>query len=289
MSELRKMLRGLKKRIKGLSGYREFTAEKDYILPKDHKQRFLNKTVVVTGGAGGIGRAISLRFATEGAIVYVAGRDVGKIRRVLEEIHSLGGNGKELELDVCSDESISAAFQKVDGAEGQIDFLVNCAGGSPRERATYFHMQEIAVIDEMLNTNLRGSMLCSRMAAYYMIGRKYGKIINIASVLGTNGQIKQTEYTAAKAGIIGYTKALAMELGKYGITVNCVSPGLVSRGKFDSDTAIDLCSKNWLHRMGTQEQIAEAAAFLASDEADFITGQNLMVDGGWSLGVKGEQ
>ena len=280
----------LTKMIKRILGWKEFEIEKEYVLPGSSTKKCQNEVAIVTGGSGGIGRAISIRLSIEGAVVYVAGRNVEKLRSIVNEIKELGGEAKCLELDVANEDSIQKSFEEVyNENNGKLDILVNCAGGSPRERAKNFFEQDIGIIDEMLVTNLRGSLLCSRMASKIMVKQKKGKIINIASVLGTNGQAKQTEYTAAKAGIIGYTKALAIELGKYGITVNCISPGLVPRGTVDADMILDLKRKNVLNKVGTQEQIAEAVTFLISKEADFITGQNLIVDGGWSLGVRGEE
>lgn len=282
------MPRKVKVIIKKCFGYKDnYSIEKEYRFQFIDK-RFEGKIVLVSGGGGAIGRGVCIRFAIEGAIVFVSGRNKEKLQTVIDEITSLGGRAFSAVMDVENPVSIETTFQNIISSYGKIDIVVNCAGGSPRQRMSFFYEQSVDVIDEILDVNLRGSLLCSHYAAQAMIKQQAGRIINIASTLGTNGQIKQTEYTAAKAGVIGYTKSLAMELGRYGITVNCVSPGLVQRGTFNSDQLKYLLNSNWMNQLGTPEQIANAVAFLASDEAAFITGQNLIVDGGWSLGVKGD-
>jgi 3-oxoacyl-[acyl-carrier protein] reductase len=180
------------------------------------------------------------------------------------------------------------SFNDIVAKEGKIDILVNCAGGSTRGMNAYLHEQSVEMIDSMLNTNLRGSILCSREAAKYMVKQRAGKIINIASVIGLRGKARFTDYAASKAGIIGYTSSLTIELGEFSINVNCISPGFIQRGMYTDEQIPYMLNSNYLKRVGTPEDIACAVAFLASSEADFITGQNLCVDGGCSLGLHGD-
>lgn len=169
-----------------------------------------------------------------------------------------------------------------------MDILVNCAGGSTRGNCADLIDQSVEMIDEMLNTNLRGSMLCTREFGKLMRQSGAGKIINIASVIGEHGKPKFSDYAASKAGIIGYTKSVAQEMGLMGITVNCVSPGFIQRDEFNEQQLPYLLKSNFMNKVGSSEDVAAAVAFLASNDADFITGQNLCVDGGRSLGLHGD-
>lgn len=280
-----------KKKIKELVGANKvvYSTDKEYIINVSEKGRLNGKVAIITGGSGAIGRAICLRLAIEGAIVYVAGRTETNVNKVVSEISSLGYVANSLILDVSDEKQIEQAFEFVAKLnQNHIDILVNCAGGGARDKATYLHEQSIEVIDSILKTNLRGSMLCSREAAKYMVKQKLGKIVNISSAVGIKGKSRYTDYAAAKAGIIGYTASLAIELGHYGINVNCVSPGYIQRGEFDDSTAEWLKKTNYLEKIGTLEDIASAVSFITSEEAGFITGQNLIVDGGRTLGLHGD-
>lgn len=269
---------------------RVYTNHKEYVVQvTENNQRFKGKVALVTGGSGEIGRAICLRLSVEGAAVYVGGRNRDSTERVATEIRALGGSAKPVTIDVTNVESIASALNDIVSETGKIDILVNCAGGSARGMNLCLHEQAVEVIDHLLDTNLRGSMLCSREAAKYMIKQRDGKIINIASVIGIRGKPRFTGYAASKAGIIGYTTSLATELGQFGVNVNCISPGFIQRGVYTERKLPYLLSSNYMHRVGTPEDIAFAAAFLASTEANFITGQNLCVDGGRSLGLRGDE
>ena len=191
-------------------------------------------------------------------------------------------------LDVTDNISIEKAYNEIVSRGHLVSILINCAGGSTRNRAKLLVDQDIDVIDEMLDTNLRGSMLCTRTFGHKMKENGFGKIINISSVIGERGKPKFFDYAAAKAGIIGYTKSVAQELGSYGINVNCVSPGFIQRGEFTQEQLPFLINSNFMNKVGTPEDIAEAVAFLASERAGFITGLNLCVDGGRSLGLHGD-
>lgn len=285
---------GLKRRIKKvfrrILGYRQYNAHSEYMIQvSDDIKKFKDKVVLITGGSGELGRAICFNLAAEGAKIYVGGRSSERIDAIVREIRQLNLCAKPIILDVTNEKSISQAFSQIIDAEGKVDILVNCAGGSTRNHNSVLFEQSTEMIDSMLNTNLRGSMLCSREAAKYMAKQRSGKIINISSVIGIRGKPKFTDYAASKAGVIGYTFSLATELGAYGVNVNCISPGFIQRGVYTDEQLPYLLNSNFLNKVGKPEDIANAVAFLASNEADFITGQNLCVDGGRSLGLYGDK
>jgi len=250
------------------------------------KKRLANNVAVVTGGSGAIGRSICSRLAAEGAIVYVCGMSENKINNVVEGIRQFEGTAYACRLNVTDESHIENTFSDIVKKHGRVDILVNCAGGSARNQIANIHEQEIPVIDSILDINLRGAILCCRQAAKQMVLQKRGNIINISSIIGEKGKARFAEYAASKAGIIAFTKSIAMELGKHGIRANCVSPGIVQRGSIDQDIIQKLRKTNYLADYGRPEDISNAVAFLVSNEASFITGQNLMVDGGRSLGLK---
>lgn len=265
-----------------------YSSAKEYNLKVGEIRRFEGKIALVTGASGWLGGAISKRLAAEGAIVYLGGRNETKLAKLQQEIMDLNGSALPLVIDVASNESIEKAVDSVVSNHQRIDILVNCAGGSTREKAKDLFEQDVELIDEMLSINLRGSMLCTRAAGKYMVQQKSGRIINISSVIGEHGKPHFSDYAAAKAGIIGYTKSCAQEFGPHGINVNVVCPGYIQRGTFNNNQLNYLLNSNFLHKVGTAEDVAGAVAFLASEDADFITGQNLCVDGGRSLGLKGD-
>lgn len=282
----------LKEGIKSILGLNKkvYTAEKQYTLCVGEIMPFKEKIAVVTGGAGAIGKATCFRLMAEGATVYVAGRTESKIDQAIAELNSAIHNRgicKKMVVDVANANSIQTEFDKVLKYEGHIDILINCAGGGARGNAKLLHEQDIAIIDDVLSSNLRGSILCARAVAGSMIDHRYGKIINLSSSIGINGFEKCVDYSAAKAGMIGLTKSLAKELGKYGVNVNCVTPGAIRRGDFTILDAEQQKDTNYLGTIGTLEDIANVIVFMASDESKFITGQNIIVDGGRTLGMKG--
>lgn len=260
-----------------------YTMEKNYEVHTDGKH--IGKVALVTGGSGAIGSAIAKRLALDGAEVYIAGRNVEKLDQMAGTI---GENVHSLQMDVSDYASVADAARLLVSVTGKIDILVNCAGGSTRDNCANLVDQSVEMIDMMIESNLRGSMLCTKVFGKFMEQSGYGRIINIASVIGEHGKPRFSDYAAAKAGIIGYTKSVAQELGPSGVTVNCVSPGFVQRGEFAENRLPYLLNSNFLNRVGCAEDIASAVCFLASDEAGFITGQNLCVDGGRSLGLHGD-
>lgn len=282
----------LKENLKSVLGFNKkvYTADKQYTLVVGEHMPFQNRVAVVTGGAGAIGKATCIKLMAEGAIVYVAGRTEKKIDNTIAEFGGIvknRGMAKKMVLDVTDENSIEKEFKKVIEEEGKIDILINCAGGGARGNAKYLYEQDISVIDEVLNSNLRGSILCARAVSQSMITNKYGKIINLSSSIGVNGFEKCVDYSAAKSGMLGFTKSLAKELGKYNINVNCVTPGSIRRGGFSILDAEQQKETNYLCTIGTLQDIANVIVFMVSDESRFITGQNIIVDGGRTLGMKG--
>ena len=242
------------------------------------------KVAIVTGGGGSIGGAVCRQFAKEGAAVAVA--DVGEeeARRVADDIKASGGEAVAAPVDLRDGKSIARMIEGVLETFGKIDILVNSAGGSARGRSAPFHEQVDEVFEFILDVNLLGPMLCTRTVVNHMIERGGGKVVNIGSIVGIQGLVGHAEYTAAKGGIIALTKSLAMELGKHGINVNCVSPGLVPR----TEGEIERSAKNsYLGRHCTPENVSDLVTFLCTEEASYITGQNYVIDGGRSLGLKG--
>lgn len=250
------------------------------------KNRFENQIAVVTGGSGVIGRAIAYRLAAEGAKVYVCGSRSSSVQPVVDEIIGDGYKAKPLPFDLTDEKSVVDAFNKVAETEGGIDFLVCCAGGGARNEMKPFIQQSMKVIDSVLDINLRGSILCTREACKYMVNKGKGNIVIISSTVGICGMPAYSEYAAAKAGLMAFVKSIAMELGKDGIRINCVTPGIVERGTIDDIKLERIHKTNWLNSYGKPEDISGMVAYLNTEEASFITGQNFIVDGGRSLGLK---
>lgn len=281
----------IKEHIKSVLGFNKkvYSADKQYTLVVSDDMRFAGKIAIVTGGAGAIGKATCIRLVAEGATVYIAGRTEAKLDATIEDINQIvaeRGHARKLVVDVCDYDSIHQAFQKVIEVEGKIDILINCAGGGARNKAKRLFEQDVEVIDDVLNGNLRGSILCAKEVAKPMMDNNYGKIVNLSSTIGMNGMERCVDYSAAKAGMLGLTKALAKELGAYGVNVNCVTPGSIQRGEYTLLEAERLKGTNYLNAIGTLEDIANAIVFLVSEESKFITGQNLIVDGGRILAMK---
>lgn len=267
--------------------YASFNVTRPYIIKVDEHQELKGKVAVITGGSGAIGRACAFRLAAEGAKVYVCGSKPESAKPVAEEITAAGNLAISKQLNVLEAEIISSVFNDIAAEnDGHLDILVYSAGGSARGNANTIVNQDVSVIDDVLNVNLRGAMICAKEAAKYMINNKSGRIINITSVIGLQGKAGFSEYAASKGGSIAFIKSLAQELGTYGITVNGVAPGIVKRGVLMYNSLEHLGKTNWMNSFGKPEDIAAAVYFLCKEEASFITGQNLAVDGGRSLGLK---
>lgn len=269
------------------SHYASFRVTRPYIIKVDEHEELKGKVAIITGGSGAIGRACAFRLAAEGAKVYVCGSRPTSAQPIVDEITTACKNAVAIQLNVLDAESIQKTFEKIAADNnGHIDILVNSAGGSARGKANNVVDQSVEVFDEILNINLRGAMICAKEAAKYMISNKYGRIINITSVIGLQGKAGYSEYAASKGGSIAFVKSLAQELGRYGITVNGVAPGIVQRGEVTMDAMERIGRTNWMGTYGKPEDISAVVNFLCKDEASFITGQNIAADGGRSLGLK---
>lgn len=269
------------------SHYASFRVTRPYIIKVDEHEELKGKVAIITGGSGAIGRACAFRLAAEGAKVYVCGSRPTSAQPIVDEITAAGKTAVAIQLNVLDAKSIQKTFEKIAAENnGHIDILVNSAGGSARGKANNVVDQSVEVFDEILNINLRGAMICAKEAAKYMISNRYGRIINITSVIGLQGKAGYSEYAASKGGSIAFVKSLAQELGRYGITVNGVAPGIVQRGEVTMDAMERLGRTNWMGTYGKPEDISAVVNFLCKDEASFITGQNIAADGGRSLGLK---
>ena len=207
--------------------------ECNYKVYKEDSNKLAGRVAVVTGGSGAIGSAICFRLAMEGANVIVIGRNKENLKSVVKQIENNGGKAEAIEMDISNYESIKNNIEKIYNRYKKIDILVNNAGGSARKNHNKIVQQDVKVIDDILNVNLRGTILCCKEVSKYMIEHKHGRIINIGSTVGVGGYAGFSEYCASKAGVIGFTKSLAMELAEYNICVNCVSPGITNQILWD--------------------------------------------------------
>lgn len=247
-----------------------------------------DKVAIVTGGANGIGRGICIRLAKGGADVAVVDIDIEQTNEVVEEIEAMGRKAVGLKVDVTESDQVNRMVEQVINDFGKVDILVNNAGGSARKQNALFQDSKEEVWDWVIGLNLKGPFLCTRAVINHMLDRGYGKIVNISSNAGMIGQYKMVDYSAAKAGVIGFTKALAKEVSPYGINVNCVSPAATQTaalGQFSEEAMAEKKKLSYLDRMGQPEDIAHTVAFLSSDAAGYITGQNIPVMGGRNLGI----
>ncbi len=244
----------------------------------------MSHVALVTGGSRGIGRAIALQLAQSGAAVAVnyAAR-VDAADAVVKEITDAGGQALAVEADVSRPAAVEAMFDTVGKQFGAIDILVNNAGIT---RDDLLLRMDLDQWDDVLAVNLRSVYLTSKAALRGMLRARWGRIISIGSVAGLAGNPGQTNYAAAKAGLIGFSKSLAKEVGSRGITVNVVAPGFIETdmtGALGDDAAESAAKATSLGRLGRPDEIASAVGYLASEQASYITGQVLVVDGGLAL------
>ncbi|HEV3112401.1 MAG TPA: SDR family NAD(P)-dependent oxidoreductase [Candidatus Binataceae bacterium] len=244
------------------------------------------RTAVITGGASGIGLAISQRLAQDGASVAVFDVDYAGAERLVKQLQADGSSALAVKVDVSDRRQVDGAVREVRDKLGPIQVLVNCAGIEGFEP---FQSITEASWDRIMAVNLKGTFNCTQAVVSDMIAAGWGRIINISSSSAQSGAAKMTHYAASKAGVIGFTKALALELGRAGITVNTIPPGSIdtpmlrraaAAGHLGGAGVEQIAAAMPVGRAGTPEDIAAACAFLASGEAGYITGQVIGVNGG---------
>ncbi|MBW2094440.1 MAG: 3-oxoacyl-ACP reductase FabG [Deltaproteobacteria bacterium] len=248
--------------------------------------RLKDKVAIVTGGAKGLGRAFALKLAEEGAAVMVVTRkDMDNLRETVRQINDLGGRASFCQADVSQEEDTKAMAEATIKEFGKIDILVNNAAVYDGIKRKPFHEIDPDEWDLVMNVNVKGAFLAARAVFPSMKENNHGKIINLASEVFFTGSHGFAHYVASKGGIIGLTRALAVELGPHNICINCVAPGFTDTEASRSlaDVAKYDTSKTPLSRLERPEDLTGAVLFLASPESDFITGQTLLVDGGRAM------
>jgi len=242
------------------------------------------RIALVTGASQGIGRACALELAKAGATVALAARNVEKLEAVAAEIAAAGGTARAFALDVANEESIKACAKAVIAEFGTVHILVNNAGITKDGLMLRMKRQDW---DDVMTTNLTGAFLLTQACASAMMKARWGRIINITSIVGEMGQAGQANYAASKAGMIGLTKSLARELASRGITANAVAPGYIETAMtavLNDEQKAAMTTHIPLQRVGADSDIASAVAFLASEGAGYITGHTLDVNGGMYMG-----
>ncbi|HVD00412.1 MAG TPA: glucose 1-dehydrogenase [Candidatus Dormibacteraeota bacterium] len=249
-------------------------------------RRFENRVAIVTGAASGIGRATALRLAGEGAAVVIADLDSARADEVAEEIGRAGGRALALGVDVTDSEAVRAMTARALDALGKVDILVSNAGW---DRAGPFLETDEELWDRVIGINYRGHLAVTHAVLPAMIERGYGRIVTIASDAGRVGSSGEVVYSGAKGAVIAFSKAVAREVARHGVNVNCVAPGLVDTPLLagitgDNENLMAAIVRSIpLRRTGRPEEIAAAVCFFASADADYVTGQTLSVNGGLTM------
>jgi 3-oxoacyl-[acyl-carrier protein] reductase len=245
---------------------------------------FSGRVALVTGASQGIGRTCALRLAKDGATVAVAARNQEKLNDLVAEITTAGGKATAFALDVANEEQVKSTVKAIITQFGRIDILVNNAGIT---RDQLVMRMKRADWDSVLQTNLTSAYLCIQAVISSMLKHRWGRIINITSVFGQMGQAGQANYSASKAGLIGLTMAIAREVGSRNITCNAVAPGFIETAMtavLSEEFKQTAVKQIPLGRVGSPDDVASAVAFLASDEASYITGHVMNVNGGMLMG-----
>ncbi|MFC1971118.1 SDR family NAD(P)-dependent oxidoreductase [Chloroflexota bacterium] len=258
--------------------------------------RVKDKVAIVTGGASGIGRATSQLLAGEGAKVVVADLAIEEALKVVDGIKSLGYEAIAIKVDIREVDDVNQMVKAALDNFNQIDILANVAGGAAgrfireREKARVPFAQSSKEDWELIiDVNLYGAFNCTRAVINHMMERGSGKIINVSSCAGVIGSLNGVDYSAAKAGVIGFTKGLAKQVARYGINVNSICPGVIESERlltFPKEHLETEAKRSLLGRLGKPEELAYVILFLVSDEASYITGENIIIDGGMTLGTQ---
>ena len=242
------------------------------------------RVAMVTGGGRGIGRAVAVRLASEGANVAISYRSNDTAaEEVAEKLRAAGALCEIFKGDVASPKDVAALFKDVGEALGQVEILVNNAGLT---RDNLMMRMKESEFDEVLRTNLKGTYLCTRAALRPMIRARWGRIVNVSSVVGLVGNAGQANYAASKAGIIGFTKSVAREVAQRGITANVVAPGYVETEltrSLSEEVKNQIRGQVPVGRFAEAEEVAEVVAFLAGEGAGYVTGQTVAIDGGMTM------
>jgi 3-oxoacyl-[acyl-carrier protein] reductase len=245
--------------------------------------RLKDKKAIVTGAGQGIGRSIALKLAQEGADVAIAEMNSVTGNQTAKEVQALGRKALSVSVDVADQKQVQTMMDQLLKAWKRIDILVNNAGFDRPGSLLKVREEDW---DAVMGVHLKGTLNCIQALAPHMIENGYGKIINLSSVWGKRGAVSEISYSSAKAGIIGLTKSVARELGRYQINVNAILPGLIltpTIAKMAEKYQNMIIENTPLKRMGKPEEVANVAAFLASDEASFMTGAMVEVSGGWNM------
>jgi 3-oxoacyl-[acyl-carrier protein] reductase len=258
------------------------------------QKRFEDRVAVVTGGANGIGCATVKRLAAEGARVAIWDLAAESGRALENQVLASGGQARYYPVNVTDPEQVDAAAQKAIQTWGRVDILVNNAGIIrdaqlvKAQAGDVISRMSTEAFDSVIAVNLRGMFLCARAVAPSMIRQNYGRVINVTSIVALYGNFGQTNYAAAKAGVIGMTRVWARELGRYNITANALASGFIETDlirQMPQKIMEMMVARTPLRRLGQPDEIASAILFLASDEASFISGAVLSVDGGMVIGT----